>query len=229
MSRSDGQPALGDLHDLLEPRRDRPARRTPAVGRGRPCRTAAPAPRGGSRSPSRSRPSAGDASGRPSVGPVKPTSRRYGSTGSSTPTERAIAGDHDAGRADDRRRSRSCRGPSRRRGSPRRRRSIPVTAQPVSTVAPWRRAPAAYPCSDGLGARVAVERAVRRREHAVEPGERAQLARPRRARRSGSGRRARSGARRSSRRPRRPRRGRGGRGTRPGGGRSRRRAARRSA
>ena len=88
--------------------------------------------------------------GRPSVGPVNPTSRTYGSTGSSTPTERAIAVDHtpaaqttvEVSTAPSDVSTALTSVPSS---------VTPVTAQPVTTVAPWLRAPAAYPCATASG------------------------------------------------------------------------------
>ena len=113
--------------------------------------------------------------GRPSVGPVNPTSRKYGSTGSSTPTERAIAGDHAPAAQTTVEVSTAPRDVSTALTSvPSSRHSRHSAAGDHGrAVAPRSgRIPLRY----GLGARVAVERAVGRRQHAIEAGDRAQLA-----------------------------------------------------
>ena len=116
-----------------------------------------------------------DSVGEPGVGPVNPTSRRYGSTGSSTPAVRAISGDQ----------------------TPAAQTTVPVSIVPrdVSTPrisspsrstcgdraagetdAPCARAPAAYPCTTASGLAWPSSAQYVGGENPVEPGERAQLA-----------------------------------------------------
>ena len=81
-------------------------------------------------------------SGRPSTGAVVTTSRKMGSTGSSTPAVRASAGDHTPAAQTTVSVSTVPSGVTTHsmRPAPS---SMPVAAQPVTTVAPWARAPAA--------------------------------------------------------------------------------------